>query len=61
MEEPLLTQRESADYEHRIGEHRQTVYFAESTNIYQKDMAVVWNEDITKYLRFGEYHIPFSS
>ena len=32
MEEPLLTQRESTDYEHWIGEHRQTVYFAESTN-----------------------------
>ena len=56
-----LTQRESADYEHWIGEHGQTVYFAESTNIFEKDMTVVWNEEIRKYLRFGEYHIPFSS
>ena len=61
MEQSLLPQRESADYDHWIGEHRQTVYFAESTNMYEKDMTVVWNEEITKYLRFGGYHIPFCS
>ena len=61
MEEPLLTQRESTDYEHWTGEHRQTAYFAESTNIYEKDMTVVWKEEITKYLRFAEYLFPFSS
>ena len=54
MEKPFFIRRESADCEHWIGEHRQTIYF-------EKDIPVAWDEDINKYLRFQENHNPFSN
>ena len=31
--------------------HKQTVYFAKTTNTFEKDTPVAWDADITKYLR----------
>ena len=54
MEKLFLIRRESADCEHWIGEHRQTIYF-------EKDIPVAWNDVINTCLRFQEDHNPFSN
>ena len=51
MEEPLLTQRESADYEQWIGEHIQTVYFAKTTNTYEKVIPAIY-----RMSNFNNFH-----